>query len=316
MNKFFITLSFCLVTFSFFSKSKKEIINLLNRHIDSSNQIINIERSDIEQLIYRLVKFRVQIIELNDNFQNIELNNNGLINNVSEKEVIYTKTINQKQDSLALIAVELLKYRPIPVKEEPKLILKEDKIEPIKSVTIGTQVWMLENLNVSKFSNGKVIPEASTEEEWKKSQEYKQPAWCYYNNNSDNGQKYGKLYNWYAVINMNGLCPQGWHVPTDKEWGILIDYLGGPDFAGVKMKSKSGWNEKRNGDNTSGFTGLPGGYRNVFGGFGSIGDWGCWFSSTDKNNFTNLSQTLGYKSFYSQVSIKGEGFSVRCLKDS
>ena len=108
-------------------------------------------------------------------------------------------------------------------------------------VTIGNQVWMTKNLNVDKFRNGDVIPEAKSEEEWKKAGEEGKPAWCYYENDPANGAKYGKLYNWYAVNDLRGLAPEGYHVPTNDEWTVLIDYLGGGEVAGKKMKSKSGW---------------------------------------------------------------------------
>ncbi|MFZ9583254.1 MAG: fibrobacter succinogenes major paralogous domain-containing protein, partial [Crocinitomicaceae bacterium] len=109
-----------------------------------------------------------------------------------------------------------------------------------QTVTIGTQVWMTKNLNVSTFRNGDPIPEAKTDEEWKKAGENQQPAWCYYDNNPANGAKYGKFYNWYAVNDPRGLAPEGYHVPTDAGWTQLSDYLGGEDVAGKKMKSTSG----------------------------------------------------------------------------
>ena len=111
-----------------------------------------------------------------------------------------------------------------------------------QSVTIGTQVWTTKNLDVATFRNGDAIPQAKTDEEWKAAGDKKQPAWCYYENKTANGTKYGKLYNWYAVVDYRGLAPAGWHVPTDEEWTILSTFLGGEDVAGKKMKSTSGWN--------------------------------------------------------------------------
>jgi len=111
------------------------------------------------------------------------------------------------------------------------------------------------NLNVSTFRNGDPIPQAKTVEEWKKAGENQQPAWCYYDNDPADGEKYGKLYNWYAVDDTRGLAPKGWHVPSNAEWTILTDYLGGMNVVGIgtKMKSKTGWNEDGNGTNSSGF---------------------------------------------------------------
>ena len=116
-----------------------------------------------------------------------------------------------------------------------------------KSVQIGAQTWTTENLNVSTFRNGDPIMEAKTNEEWENAGKNKQPAWCYYENDPKNGDKYGKLYNWYAVNDPRGLAPTGWHVPTDAEWTILSDFLGGESTAGKKMKSLSGWNSNTSG---------------------------------------------------------------------
>ena len=121
-----------------------------------------------------------------------------------------------------------------------------------KTVKIGSQVWMAENLNASIFRNGDPIPQAKTDEEWNRAGKNKQPAWCYYNNDPANGAKYGKLYNWYAVNDLRGLAPVGYHIPSDAEWTRLTDYLGGAEKAGPKMKSKQGWPEHGYGTNSSG----------------------------------------------------------------
>lgn len=105
-----------------------------------------------------------------------------------------------------------------------------------QTVTIGTQVWTTKNLDVSTFRNGEIIPEAKTNIEWEAAGKNRQAAWCYYNNDSTNGTKYGKLYNIYAVWDIRGLAPNGYHVPTSEEWEVLeksIDEVLGGD----KMKS-------------------------------------------------------------------------------
>jgi uncharacterized protein (TIGR02145 family) len=183
-------------------------------------------------------------------------------------------------------------------------------------VTIGKQVWMAENLNVVKFRNGDPIPEAKTNEEWKKAGENKQPAWCYYDNDSANGTKYGKLYNWYAVNDPRRLAPAGWKIASDQDWTVLTDYLGGEHDAGEKIKSTSGWEDNGNGTNSSGFSGLPGGYRNYAGPFTNF-SYGNWWSSSNElstnawyfylnSNDSNIKKSNYYKTF---------GFSVRCIKD-
>ena len=141
-----------------------------------------------------------------------------------------------------------------------------------QTVTIGTQTWMTKNLDVATFRNGDVIPQAKTDEEWQAAGENKSPAWCYYDNDPKNGTKYGKLYNWYAVNDARGLALTGYHIPTDKEWTVLSTFIGGEEFAGEKMKSSIGWNDAGNGNNSSGFSGLPGGCRNDYGVFNNVGN--------------------------------------------
>ena len=186
-----------------------------------------------------------------------------------------------------------------------------------QTVTIGTQVWMTKNLDVSTFRNGDPIPQAKTKEEWEKAGDNKLPAWCYYENDPANGAKYGKLYNWYAVSDSRGLAPVGYHIPSDAEWTILSDYLGGAEKAGAKMKSKQGWGEDGNGTNTSGFSGLPGGYRNYSGTFPNFGKCGYWWSSTEYGTGSAWNRGLGYRNggVHRYYYSKEEGFSVRCLRD-
>ena len=191
------------------------------------------------------------------------------------------------------------------------------KAQTPKTVKIGNQEWMAENLNTDRFRNGDPIPYVESDAEWKSAGENKQPAWCYYNNDPANGPQYGKLYNWYAVTDARGLCPTGWHIPSDDEWTMLANALGGEKEAGNKMKSKSGWAEAGNGTNSSGFSGLPGGYRNYDGTFYGIGKYGYWWSSTEYYTkvarYRLLFYFYGYAGRYD--SDKELGFSVRCLRD-
>ena len=136
----------------------------------------------------------------------------------------------------------------------------------LKSVVIGKQTWTSENLNVSTFRNGDPIPEAKSDEEWVAAEKNKQPAWCYPKNGID-GNKYGKLYNWYAVSDSRGLAPNGWHIPTIEEWTTIAIHLSGEEqsvnknylskVAGKKMKSItewSNWQEKLKCDKCSYWT--------------------------------------------------------------
>ncbi len=187
-----------------------------------------------------------------------------------------------------------------------------------QTITIGTQVWMIKNLNVDKFRNGDPIPEAKTPGEWKAYGQAGEAAWCYYDNDPKNGEKYGKLYNWYAVSDPRGLAPQGWHIASDDEWKVLTDYLGGEQKAGAKMKAKSGWVNDGNGTNSSGFSGLPGGLRGYVGTFGYVGENGGWWSSSDDSALNAWRRQLGYydgEVFRGSYVDKGNGLSVRCLRD-
>ena len=186
-----------------------------------------------------------------------------------------------------------------------------------QTVTIGTQVWTTKNLDVAIFRNGDAIPEAKTNEEWEAAGYNKQPAWCYYENNTANGTKYGKLYNWYAVNDPRGLAPAGWHIPTDGEWTVLSTYLSGEDVAGEKMKSSSGWNDGGNGNNSSGFSGLPGGDRHHDGSFYYVGDIGFWWGASE--SFGSLAWSRNLYDNYSNLTrfsySKLDGLSVRCVRD-
>lgn len=191
-----------------------------------------------------------------------------------------------------------------------------------QTVKIGTQLWMTKNLNVDKFRNGDSIPEAKTPEEWKMAADSAKPAWCYFRNKTENGVKYGKLYNWYAVNDSRGLAPIGFHVPNDEEWTKLENYLG--YGAGKKMRSKTGWEDNTgstyyNGTNESGFSGFQCGHRYIDGSFppySSVG--GCWWSSTDRGNSSAgyIQLDVGMDNYINlSKDNKGRGFSVRCLKD-
>jgi len=207
---------------------------------------------------------------------------------------------------------------PVPPMATPVPSMATPAANEFKTVTIGTQQWMAENLNVDTFQNGEPIPEAKTNAEWEAAYTNEAAVWSYYNNDPANGKKFGKLYNWYAVNDPRGLAPTGWHVPSDKEWTILVNYLGGENAAGLKMKSSTGWNGGGSGNNSSGFTGLPGGERLYEdAGFYSSGDIGFWWSSTNNDKWN-----AWYRALHKSYTLAGRdnggmntGFSVRCVKN-
>jgi len=200
------------------------------------------------------------------------------------------------------------------------LILIDCKKDNPTSVNgqIGSQVWTTQNLDVETFRNGDTIPQAQSDQEWTDAGQNGQPAWCYFDNDPTNGTTYGKLYNWFAVNDVRGLAPAGWHIPTEKEWTILTDFLGGAGFAGKEMKSTNGWADNGNGTNSSSFSGLPGGNRSFWGSFTDLGSIGGWWSATEYSNpslawYRNLNK--GKKTIYPLTNHKRSGFSVRCVKD-
>jgi len=192
------------------------------------------------------------------------------------------------------------------------------------TVQIGTQwvkCWTKSNLKVSKYRNGDNIPTGLSNSSW---QNTTSGAYAIYNNDPANDGLYGKLYNHYAVTDSRGLCPTGWHVPTDLEWTNLENQLGGSLLAGGALKSTAtqptpgGWTSPNTGaTNSSGFTALPGGRRIGNGGFNDLTSDGYWWSSTVSSgsnaNCIFLYNTTPYT--YRLSDGRSSGFSVRCLKD-
>jgi len=186
-----------------------------------------------------------------------------------------------------------------------------------KTVRIGDQVWMTENLRTSKYADGTSITNVTESSQWNIAS--KNSMWCNYNNDSQNDKIYGKLYNWYAV-KKGKLCPTSWHVPKASEWEKLVDFLAAKE--GTDLKSKSGWNENEdgtsgNGTHDYGWFALPGGYRQANGDFNYIGSEGSWWSLSKKNgefawNFALESSNSSISEYY---SVKKFGLSVRCIKD-
>lgn len=190
-------------------------------------------------------------------------------------------------------------------------------------VTIGTQCWMAENLRTAHYRDGTPIPNVTDNNAWT---QLNTGAWCNYDNDPANDATYGKLYNWYAVDDARGLCPQGWHVSTDAEWTQLTDHLGGGSVAGGPMKTIGNtdagtglWRAPNTGaTNASGFSGLPGGYRNYNGTFYDLGYYGNWYSAS-----SSVGEDVWYRTLYynyggiSRYANDGErqGFCVRCLRD-
>ena len=202
-----------------------------------------------------------------------------------------------------------------------------------QTVTIGSQVWMAENMKVTHYRNGDLIPNVTDSTEWTS---LTTGARCDYDNDADNVSVYSRLYNWFAVNDIRGIAPTGWHVPTDEEWKQLEMHLGmsqsetddtgyrGTDEGGKlkatgTIRGEDGlWHVNTGATNSSGFSGLPGGYRDGYDGcFYLLGYYATFWSSTETSSSIAWSRELYYE--YSDVGRykddKHCGFSVRCIKD-
>ncbi|MFZ4415018.1 MAG: fibrobacter succinogenes major paralogous domain-containing protein [Bacteroidales bacterium] len=188
----------------------------------------------------------------------------------------------------------------------------------LPSVKICNQIWMTKNLDVNKYRNGDNIPQVTDPSVWAS---LTIGAWCWYNNDSATyASTYGKLYNWHAVNDPRGLSPQGWHIPSEAEWSTLSTCLGGDEVAGGKMKEAgtTHWISPNTGaDNSSGFAGLPGAFRQANGSFSDIYNYGHWWSITEFDTTFTWFRYLSYNNanLFSYYNLKSTGFSVRCVRD-
>jgi len=190
-----------------------------------------------------------------------------------------------------------------------------------KTVKIGTQWWMAENLKTTRYNDGSAIPLVTDASVWKY---LSTPGYCWHNNDTTRKNPYGALYNFY-VVNTGKLAPTGWHMPTDAEWTILTTYLGGDNVAAGKMKSTGTieaftglWHHPNTGaTNESGFTAVPAGGRFYDGSFVLNGYYSRWWSSSESITSYAWSRLLTYGSWdvYRYDDDKNYGLSVRCVRD-
>ena len=198
-----------------------------------------------------------------------------------------------------------------------------------QTIKIGEQWWMAENLRATHYRNGNAIANITEDTAWEKQ---RTGAWCNYDNEADNAAIYGQLYNWYAVNDERNIAPEGWHVPTDKEWKQLEMYLGMSqsqaddtgwrgDGVGRKLMGTGSahWVSPNTGStNESGFSGLPGGYRDGSGGdFYNVGGYASFWSFPEYDSDGAWSRKLicGSSDVNRSITSKRCGFSVRCVRD-
>lgn len=181
------------------------------------------------------------------------------------------------------------------------------------TVIIGTQEWMSENLRSTRYRDGSAILNVTSDSAWSSMNEGAY-AW-FINDASGDKASYGAYYNWHTVAS-GKLCPEGWHVPSDKEWRTLTSYLGDENVAGNEMKSASGWRSKGNGTNSSGFNAIPYGYRTTKGIFASQGYSSYYWSSTENGMNAWYSVLFGKDgTAFKYFGPKQSGFSVRCIRE-
>lgn len=282
-----------------------------------------------------------------------------LLNSKKVKQENKLKDLTKERD----LKISNLDFESEKIRESLAKIEKEIKkinndilvSDDLSTVQIGTQIWTTKNLNVIKFRNGDPIPEAKTVAEWVSASEKKQPAWCNLENINSNGGKFGKIYNWYAINDPRGICPEGYHIPSQKEWEILKTFvINDPE----KLKSTESWNSFKkkpsvkcdncstwnkeyrkkvpchkckdtrrvegdevvisgNGNNLSGFNGIAGGQRTSEGKFIQAGTQTGWWSSTSCDNSTaDCFSLLNNTILIWHICVfKGAGGYVRCVKD-
>lgn len=197
-----------------------------------------------------------------------------------------------------------------------------------KTIRIGNQLWMASNLMVTHYRNGDPIPQVQKSDEWSK---IETGAWCFYENNPENGKKYGKLYNWYAVNDNRNIAPEGWHVPSDDEWKKLEQYLfmhqADADNVGRRGKNEGGklketgtthWKSPNAGaTNESRFLALPGGYRISNGDFDRLRSMANFWTSTERDSLGAWDRYLMHDSatIGRYGSDKKVALSIRCVRD-
>jgi uncharacterized protein (TIGR02145 family) len=199
--------------------------------------------------------------------------------------------------------------------------LKDIDGNSYKIVKIGEQIWMQENLRVTHYNNGDSIPNIKDSALWVN---YSSGAYCDYDNDTSNVKTYGRLYNWYAASDQRNVCPAGWHVPSDTEFAVLINILGGPNNAGGRLKERGflHWEKPNAGaTNESKFTALPAGQR--YDSFLRLGSYTVFWNKNEYFGDSSIEKTHAYEcytnydaSYFIQAwALKYRGMSVRCIKN-
>ena len=239
----------------------------------------------------------------------------------SKKEQI--ANLSLRLDSMSVIlSSERIAHEKEIEKANEKISALEEQIRTNKSIQFGSQNWMAENLSVSTFRNGDLIPQAQSDEAWQEAGFNKQAAWCYYNLSIDSlnieVKKYGKLYNSYALNDPRGLAPEGWRLPTEGDWGTLENQLFLSEMSLIDAFSSEGWTKGNAGTTTTGLNFQPAGWRDV--GCGGLGEEMCFWAYQSP-----IGESTPYVSLYFDENHAGTlvnqstnwimGFNVRCIRE-
>ena len=210
--------------------------------------------------------------------------------------------MNSKLTKFALTAAIALAL-PLLACEEPTTLTDTRDKKNYKTVKIGEQVWMAENLNFeakgSKCGGTDIIDEGED------------ILYSIVEENTVNCDKYGRLYNWETAVKA---CPSGWKLPSKAEWDVLITTVGGEKTAGKYLKAKSGWNDNGNGEDKFGFAALPGGYGSSSNNFRTVGDLGNWWSATESNGNYAIYLFNGGDGVRIDYDNR-DSYSVRCIQN-
>jgi uncharacterized protein (TIGR02145 family) len=230
------------------------------------------------------------------------------------------KTLKEVLISLiSVFGISLILLNCSKKSDEPSITVVDKDGNVYKTTTIGTQIWMAENLKTTKYLNGELIGTTDPASQNITGESEPKYQWAYLGDESKVAD-YGRLYSWYTVTDSRGICPAGWHVPTETELMNLTAFLGGDTIDGKKLKEKgtAHWNSPNTGaTNETGFTALPGGYHGYGGSFEFMGYAGYWWSATEADANNAWYRGLYYNGAYEHnlSNSKKVGFSVRCLKN-
>jgi uncharacterized protein (TIGR02145 family) len=288
-----------------------ESIRMKLSDINKESDMLLKKTQNKEQQYYELSNELKLIKNCQKELENIKQQNDKLpqeLNELKQKKDRLLKELKEKEQKIKikkfirlirysviifLIVLSVVIYFAVRVEKNGEFVDIRDG-KKYKTIKIGVQTWMAENLNYDAFGNK-----------------------CY-ENDPANGEKYGRLYDWETA---KKVCPPGWHLPSDVEWDMLIEILGNKKTAGKHLKAKSGWNDYRgesgNGTDTYGFTALPGGYGIPNVGFKDIGNYGYWWSASESDASYAYYRYIDYR----EIVIRGTNgkdalLSARCVQDS